>query len=63
MSRLTLKQKKALIKPWRAKFDGTCPDCKSKINADRDLVCRLNGRVIHYVCHPDWFPAPMPNLS
>lgn len=65
-ARLTKKQKKAAIKPvWRAKFDGTCPDCKHPINADRDLVTYKPGsdRVIHFVCHPDWYPAPLEALS
>lgn len=59
MARKTNKQRKAAIKPWRAKFRGTCPKCNGKIDKHRDLVCRHDDNVIHYQCHPDWYPAPL----
>lgn len=56
---MNVAQKKAAIKCWRAKYFGTCPDCSAEIKKGA-LVCRLDGHVIHYQCHPDWRPAEPP---
>lgn len=57
MARKTVAQRKAAIKVWTAKYDGTCPECQSGISAGRSLVCRFDNHVIHYACHPDWRPS------
>lgn len=60
----TIKQKKAEIHCWRAKYDGWCPRCSSAIRKG-DLVARSKSHdvVIHYICHPDWVPTPFPGYD
>jgi hypothetical protein len=60
MARLTKAQRKKEIKTWRALYEGTCTKCSGSIEPGV-LVTRSpeTGAVIHYHCHPDWFPAPL----
>ena len=62
----TVQEKKNAIKPWRAKYDGECPKCNHDITKG-SLVCRapvpFTSLVIHYTCHPDWRPAPLPGYD
>lgn len=61
----TIKEKKAAIRPWKAKFDGKCPRCGGGEIKEGQLVCRSpeSDAVIHYSCHPDWRPAPFPGYD